>query len=61
VVHSIFTLKNGFFGLQNSAVPFGHSGIFIFFNFECYDLANGENESVKFGGHVDIEVSYKIS
>jgi hypothetical protein len=30
----------------------------FFFNFECYDLANGKgNESVRFGRHIDIEVS----
>jgi hypothetical protein len=28
--HSISTLKNGFFGLQNSVVPFGHRE-FIYF------------------------------
>jgi hypothetical protein len=31
-----------------------------FFNFECYDLANGKNGRVRFGRHIDIEVSYKI-
>jgi hypothetical protein len=31
----------------------------FFFNFECYDLTNG-NECVRFGRHVDIQVSYKI-
>jgi hypothetical protein len=35
-------LKNGFFGLQNSAIPFGHREKNFFVNFECYDLANGE-------------------
>ena len=40
--HSISTLKIGFFGLQNSAVPFGTGGKNFFFNFEHYDLANGE-------------------
>jgi hypothetical protein len=34
--------KNGFFGLQNSAVPFGCTGKKLFVNFEHYDLANGE-------------------
>jgi hypothetical protein len=40
--HSICTLKNGFFGLQNSAVPFRRTGKKRFLNFECYDIANGE-------------------
>jgi hypothetical protein len=30
------------------------------FDFECYDLANDKNEYVRFGGHVEIEVSCKI-
>jgi hypothetical protein len=36
------TLKNGFFGLQNSVIPLKSSGKSFFFNFEHYDLANGE-------------------
>jgi hypothetical protein len=36
------TPKNGFFDLQNTAVPLGRSGKNFFFNFECYDLANGK-------------------
>jgi hypothetical protein len=40
--HSISTLKNGFFGLQNSAVPLGRREKNFFVNFEHYDLANGE-------------------
>jgi hypothetical protein len=40
--HSISSLKNGFFGLQNSAVPFGRRGNLFLINFERYDLANGE-------------------
>jgi hypothetical protein len=35
------TLKNGFFGPQNSAVPLEHREKTFFFNFEPYDLANG--------------------
>jgi hypothetical protein len=31
-----------FFGLQNSVVPLGHREKNFFFNFERYDLANGE-------------------
>ena len=34
--------ENGFFGLQNTAVPLGHSGKNFFFNFEPYDLPNGK-------------------
>jgi hypothetical protein len=40
--------------------PFGKGKKNFFFNFECYDLANIRNESVKFGRHVDIKVNYKI-
>jgi hypothetical protein len=32
----------------------------FFFNFECYVLQMVRNESVRFGRHIDIEVSYKI-
>jgi hypothetical protein len=32
----------------------------FFFNFECYDSQMVRNESVRFGRHVDMEVSYKI-
>jgi hypothetical protein len=42
VAHSISTLKNGFFGLQNSAVPVWGREKNRFINFEHYDLANGE-------------------
>jgi hypothetical protein len=31
-----------------------------FSNFEPYDLATVWNECVRFGGHVNIQVSYKI-
>jgi hypothetical protein len=31
-----------------------------FFNFEPYDLATVWNECVRFGGHINIQVSYKI-
>jgi hypothetical protein len=34
--------KTGFFGLQNFGVPFKCRGKNFFVNFECYDLANGE-------------------
>jgi hypothetical protein len=35
------TSKNGYFGLQNSAVPVEHMGKRLFSNFDRYDLANG--------------------
>jgi hypothetical protein len=38
--HSISTLKNGFFGHQNSTVPFGRMGKKLFC--QLYDLVNGE-------------------
>jgi hypothetical protein len=43
---SISTFKNGFFGLQNSAVPLGHREKNFFVNFERYDLTNDEEMSV---------------
>jgi hypothetical protein len=36
------TLKNGFFGLQNSAAPLGAGEKNFFVNFEHYDPANAE-------------------
>jgi hypothetical protein len=32
----------------------------FFFNFECYILQTVRSECVRFGGHVGIQVSYKI-
>jgi hypothetical protein len=34
--------KSGFFGLQKTTVPLGQGQNLFFFNFECYDLANGK-------------------
>jgi hypothetical protein len=53
--------ENDFFGLRNTAVPLRHSGKKTF----CLTLntmisQTVKNECVRFGGHVDIEVSYKI-
>jgi hypothetical protein len=53
--------KNGFFGLRNTAVPLRRSGKKTF----CLILnvmisQTVKNDCVRFGGHVDIEVSYKI-
>jgi hypothetical protein len=50
-----------FFWLQNSAVPFGCRGqIFFWSTLNVMILQAVRNECVRFGGHVDIEVSYKI-
>jgi hypothetical protein len=54
------TLKNGFFGLQNSVVPLGRREKNLSVDFEYYDLAKVRNEFIRFSGHVDIEVRYKI-
>ena len=40
--HVKFPSKNGFFGPQNFALPFYNMGKNFFFNFEHYDLTNGE-------------------
>jgi hypothetical protein len=32
----------------------------VFVNFKHYDLQMVRNECIRFGGHVDIEVNYKI-
>jgi hypothetical protein len=32
----------------------------FFVNFKFYDLTNGKNECIRFGGHADIEANYKI-
>jgi hypothetical protein len=56
----IYFLK-WFFGLQNSAVPFWRRGKKLFFStLNIMILQTVRNECVRFGGHVDIEVSYKI-
>jgi hypothetical protein len=53
--------KNGFFGLQNSAVPFGRRGKNLFCQLlNIMILQTVRNECVRFGVHVDIEVRYKI-
>jgi hypothetical protein len=41
VPQSITTIKTGFFGPQNSAIPLEHREKTFVFNFEPYDLANG--------------------
>jgi hypothetical protein len=50
-----------FFGLQNSIVPLKRSGNFLFLlALNIIILQSVRNECVRFGGHVDIEVNYKI-
>jgi hypothetical protein len=56
----ISTLKNGFFGLQNSAVPLKRSEKNFFSTLNIMILQTVRNECVRFGGHVYIEVNYKI-
>jgi hypothetical protein len=60
--HSLSTLKNGFFGLQNSTVPLGcrKKKNFFWSTLNIMILQTMRNECVRFGGHVDIEVNYKI-
>jgi hypothetical protein len=41
-----------------SPLAVGEKNFFV--NFKHYDLTNLKNECVRFGGPVDIEVSYKI-
>jgi hypothetical protein len=58
--HSISTLKNGSLGLQNSVVPFRRKGITFLSTLNVMIMQTVRNECVRFGGHVDIEVGYKI-
>jgi hypothetical protein len=59
--HSISTLKDSFFGLQNFVVPFESRGKKLFLStLNVMILQTVKNECVRFGGHVDIEVRYKI-
>jgi hypothetical protein len=53
--------KKWFFGLQNFVVPLGCRGKKTFLStLNVMILQIVKNEYVRFGGHVDIEVSYKI-
>jgi hypothetical protein len=52
--------KVGFLASKRLLSSFGRDKKNFFFNFECYDLANVRYESVRFGRHIDIKVSYKI-
>jgi hypothetical protein len=61
VLRSIPTLKNGFFGPQNSAVPLEHKEFLIFFpTLNLMILQTVWNECIRFGGHINIQVGYKI-
>jgi hypothetical protein len=53
--------ENGFFGLQNSVVPFRHMGKKNSSTLNIMILQTVRNKCVRFGGHIDIEASYKIS
>jgi hypothetical protein len=49
------------FGLQNSAIPLKRCGKKLFFQtLNIMILKTVRNGCVRFGGHVDIEVNYKI-
>ena len=54
------TLKNDFFGLQNIIVPLEHKGKNFFSTLNIMILQMVRNEFVRFDGHVDVQVSYKI-
>jgi hypothetical protein len=49
-----------FFGFQNSVVPFGCRGKTFLSTLKVMILQTVRNECIRFAGHVDIEVSYKI-
>ena len=54
-------IQKWFFGLQNTALPLGHSGKKTFcLTLNVMILHTVRNDCVRFCGHVDIEVSYKI-
>jgi hypothetical protein len=57
--HSISIVKNGFFGLQNCLLRVQGKKTFLS-TLNVMILQTVRNECVRFGGHVDIEVSYKI-
>ena len=60
-INPISTSNTGFFALQNTAVPLGHSGKKTFsstLNLMISQMVR--NGCLRFGGHVGIQVSYKI-
>ena len=52
--------KFGNFGLQNIAILFKCNGKKLFFNLKISILQMSKKKNLKFGGHVDIQVRYKI-
>jgi hypothetical protein len=52
--------KKWFFGLQNTIVPPKHMEFFFFSTLNIMILQMVRNEYVRFSGHVDMQVSYKI-
>jgi hypothetical protein len=58
---SISIPKNGFFGPQNFAIPLEHMEFLNFFPIlNLMILQTVWNECVRFDGHINIQVSYKI-
>jgi hypothetical protein len=60
IPQSIPTIKNGFFGPQNSVVPLEHKEKTFFSTLNLMILQTIWNECVRFGGREDIQISYKI-
>jgi hypothetical protein len=60
VPQSIPILKNGFFGPQNSVVSLEHKKKLFFPTLNLMVLQTVWNECVRFGGHINIQVNYKI-
>jgi hypothetical protein len=54
------TFKSCFLGLQNFVVPFWHREKKFLSTLNVMISQTVRNECTRFGGHVDIEVSYKI-
>jgi hypothetical protein len=52
--------KNGFLAPETLLYLLGTMEKNFFFDFEPYDLAMVRNDCLRFGGHVGIQVSYKI-
>jgi hypothetical protein len=55
-----YTQKNGFFGLQYSVVSLGHRGKTFPSTLNVMILQTIMSECVRFVGHGNIQVSYKI-
>jgi ABC-type phosphate transport system ATPase subunit len=54
------TLKNGILAFKTLLSPFGTGKKTFFSTLNIMILQTVRNECVRFGGHVDIEISYKI-